>query len=145
MQPTAGAVEVPVTLILASSPFQEIGVSIVLIIDDSATEVHQLKSILEGAGHSTLAARSGEEGVEVAKKSLPDVILMDIVMPGLNGFQAPRQLHKNDTTRDIPVIVVSTKAEETDRIWALRQGACEYLVKPVKGDVLLAAVKAAVA
>ena len=119
--------------------------STVLIIDDSATEVHMLKSILEGAGYATLAARSGEEGVEVAKQELPDVILMDIVMPGLNGFQATRQLHKNDATRDIPVIVVSTKAEETDRIWALRQGACEYLVKPVNDQALLSAVNAAVA
>jgi twitching motility two-component system response regulator PilH len=130
---------------LAFSPFQEICVATDLITDDSVTEVHQLKSTLEGAGHSMLTERSGEEGVEVARQSLPDVILMDIAMPGLNGFQATRQLHKNDTTRDIPVIVVSTKAEETGRIWALRQGACEYLVKPVKGDVLLSAVKAAVA
>ncbi len=118
--------------------------STVLIIDDSATEVHRLQAILEQAGHTTLAARSGEEGVAVARQALPDVILMDIVMPGLNGFQATRQLSKNDATNRIPVIVVSTKSQETDRIWALRQGACEYLVKPVDEDALLSAVEAAV-
>lgn len=118
--------------------------STVLIIDDSAAEVHQLQAVLEGAGYATIAARSGEEGVEVAKKQHPDLILMDIVMPGLNGFQATRQLHKNDATRDIPVIVVSTKSEKTDRIWALRQGAREYLVKPVNSNALLSAVSAAI-
>lgn len=116
----------------------------VLIIDDSATEVQLLKGILEGAGYETISARSGEEGVAVAKAELPDVILMDIVMPGLNGFQATRQLNKNEATREIPVIVVSTKAEETDRIWAMRQGATEYLVKPVDENALVLAVSAAV-
>ncbi|MEM7405807.1 MAG: response regulator [Pseudomonadota bacterium] len=116
----------------------------VLIIDDSATEVQLLKGILEGAGYETISARSGEEGVAVAKAELPDVILMDIVMPGLNGFQATRQLHKHDSTRAIPIIVVSTKSDETDRIWAMRQGATEYLVKPVEENALVLAVNAAV-
>ena len=116
----------------------------VLIIDDSATEVQQLKAILEGAGYDTLSAGSGEEGVAVAKSELPDVILMDIVMPGLNGFQATRQLSKNEATKNIPVIVVSTKAEETDRIWAMRQGACEYLVKPIEENALVLAVGAVI-
>jgi twitching motility two-component system response regulator PilH len=116
----------------------------VLIIDDSATEVQQLKANLEGAGYDTLSACSGEEGVAVAKSELPDVILMDIVMPGLNGFQATRQLRKSAATQKTPVIVVSTKAEETDRIWAMRQGACEYLVKPIEENALVLAVGAVI-
>ena len=117
----------------------------VLIIDDSATEVAHLRGILEQAGYDTLAAQSGEEGVAVAKSELPDVILMDIVMPDLNGFQATRQLSKHDATKNIPVIVVSTKSEETDRIWAMRQGAREYLTKPVDEGALVDAVNAALA
>jgi twitching motility two-component system response regulator PilH len=117
----------------------------VLIIDDSATEVAQLRGILTQAGYETLEAQSGEEGVAVAKTELPDAILMDIVMPGLNGFQATRQLSKNDATKNIPIIVVSTKSEETDRIWAMRQGASEYLTKPIDENTLVAAVNAAVA
>ena len=116
----------------------------VLIVDDSATEVQQLKAMLEGAGYDTLSAKSGEESVAVAKAELPDVILMDIVMPGLNGFQATRQLRRNDATKDIPVIVVSTKSEETDRIWAMRQGAREYLVKLVEANALVPAVGAVI-
>ena len=106
----------------------------VLIIDDSATEVQQLKAMLEGAGYDAVSAKFGEGGVAVAKAELPDVILMDIVMPGLNGFQATWQLRPNDATKDIRVIVVSTKSEEIDRIGAIRQGAREYLVKPVEAN-----------
>ena len=114
----------------------------VLIIDDSATEVAHLRGILEQAGYDTLAAQSGEEGVSVAKTEMPDVILMDIVMPDLNGFQATRQLSKHDATKNIPVIVVSSKSKQTDRIWAMRQGACEYLTKPADESALVHAVNA---
>ena len=78
----------------------------------------------------------------VAKTEMPDVILIDIVMPDLNGFQATRQLSKHDATKNIPVIVVSTKSEQTDRIWAMRQGECEYLTKPVDESALVHAVNA---
>lgn len=115
----------------------------VLIIDDSATDVQALRAILEGGGHQALAAASAEEGLDLARAERPDVVLMDIVMPGLNGFQATRQMGRDLRTRDIPVIVVSSKNGDTDRIWGKRQGACEYLVKPVDGNTLLAAVRAA--
>jgi twitching motility two-component system response regulator PilH len=114
----------------------------ILIVDDSPTEVHILRGILEKNGFSVLVSESGEEGVEEAKRSLPDLILMDVVMPGLNGFQATRQLNRDPSTSGIPVILVTTKDQETDRAWGLRQGAKEYLVKPVSADELLAKVRA---
>jgi twitching motility two-component system response regulator PilH len=109
----------------------------VLIVDDSPTETHKISSILDKHGHEVLTAESGEEGVIAAKQHLPDVILMDIVMPGLNGFQATRQLSKNESTSHIPVIIVTTKDLESDRLWGMRQGAKGYLTKPVEDSTLL--------
>lgn len=109
----------------------------ILIVDDSPTELHVLAQHLDGAGHQTLTARDGEEGVALAKQQQPDLVLMDVVMPGMNGFQATRKLSRDPSTQHIPVIIVTTKDQETDREWGLRQGARGYLVKPVKADVLL--------
>lgn len=105
--------------------------ALVLIVDDSPTEVHVLKTALEEKGHKTIAAQDGTEGVAMARRERPDLILMDVVMPGLNGFQATRQLARDPNTRSIPVIMVTTKSDETDRIWGMRQGAVDYIVKPV--------------
>ena len=112
----------------------------VLIVDDSPTETHKMSSILDKHGHEVITAESGEEGVAKAKETLPDVVLMDIVMPGLNGFQATRQLSKHDTTSHIPVIIVTTKDQETDRLWGKRQGAKGYLTKPVDDGTLMNAI-----
>jgi len=109
----------------------------VLIIDDSPTETHILKGICEKAGYTVKTAVDGESGVVEAKAVIPDVILMDVVMPGLNGFQATRQLSKTEETKNIPVIMVTTKDQETDKAWGLRQGAKEYIVKPVAAAELL--------
>ena len=103
----------------------------VLIVDDSPTEVHILRQGLEKAGFDILVANSGEEGIEVAKENKPDAIIMDVVMPGVNGFQATRKLSKDPDTAEIPVIIVTTKDQETDKIWGMRQGAVDYIVKPV--------------
>jgi len=108
----------------------------VLIVDDSPTETFTLKSMLESKGFEVLTAENGADGVALAREELPDVVLMDIVMPGLNGFQATRQLTKDDKTAHIPVIIVTTKDQETDKVWGQRQGAKGYLVKPVTEDVL---------
>ena len=105
--------------------------STVLIIDDSPTELHLFQSMLEKNGFDTLVADSGEEGLKQAKLSRPHCILMDVVMPGMNGFQATRKLSKDPDTSDIPVIIITTKDQETDKIWGMRQGAVEYLVKPI--------------
>ena len=90
-------------------------------------------------------AADGEQGVKLARDAQPDVILMDIVLPRLNGFQATRELSKHTLTADIPIILVSTKDQRTDRLWGLRQGAVDYLPKPVENKVLLASVKQAMA
>jgi len=109
----------------------------VLIVDDSPTETYKLSGMLEKHGHAVMTAETGEDGVAKAKSDRPDVVLMDIVMPGLNGFQATRQLTKAQETANIPVIIVTTKDQETDRVWGLRQGAKAYLTKPIEEKVLV--------
>ena len=111
--------------------------ALVLIIDDSPTEVHVMQRTLEDHGFETDSAEDGAEGIRKAKALKPDLILMDVVMPGLNGFQATRELARDPETASIPVIMVTTKGMETDRIWGLRQGAVEYLVKPVSKNKLV--------
>jgi twitching motility two-component system response regulator PilH len=105
--------------------------ALILIVDDSPTEVHVMQKALERHGFQTAAAENGAEGIRKAKEMRPDLIFMDVVMPGVNGFQATRTLANDPVTRAIPIIMVTTKGQETDRIWGLRQGAVDYLVKPV--------------
>lgn len=102
----------------------------ILIIDDSPTDTRVFSTVLEKNGHQVLTAGSAEDGIEVCKRELPDLVLMDVILPGMNGFQATRLLSKDPNTSAIPVIIVSTKNMETDRVWGLRQGAKDYLVKP---------------
>jgi len=117
----------------------------ILVVDDSPTEVHVLQTILEKNGHEVIVAESGEAGIVTAKETLPDVVLMDVVMPGMNGFQATRQLSKQPETANIPVIIVTTKDQETDKVWAMRQGAKDYIVKPVQEKALIERVNLALA
>ena len=112
--------------------------ALVLIIDDSPTEVHVMKTALEKHGFDTVAAADGSECLELAKRVRPDLILMDVVMPGVNGFQATRTLTRDPTTQSIPIVMISTKSQETDKIWGLRQGAVDFLVKPVSANALVA-------
>lgn len=109
----------------------------VLIIDDSPTEVHVFRTILEKNEINVSVASNGEEGIEKALQIKPDCILMDVVMPGKNGFQATRDLSRNPETSSIPVIIITTKDQETDKIWGVRQGAKDYIVKPVDEAVLI--------
>lgn len=109
----------------------------ILIVDDSPTEMHILKSAVEETGHEVVTAETGEAGVDMASSASPDLILMDVVMPGMNGFQATRKISKNPDTSSIPIIMVTTKDQRTDREWGLRQGATAYLVKPVQKKELL--------
>lgn len=113
----------------------------VLIIDDSPTEMQLLTNIMEKNGYQVITAENGEAGVAVAKKTQPEVILMDVVMPGMNGFQATRQLSKDEKTSHIPVVIITTKDQETDRIWGMRQGAKDFLTKPVQENKLLTTVR----
>ena len=115
--------------------------ALILIVDDSPTQALNLTRILQKYGHEVITAEDGLQGVEVAKAQKPDLVLMDVVMPGLNGFQATRKLTKDADTAHIPVILVTTKDQETDRVWGERQGAKDYLVKPVDESSLMKAVQ----
>lgn len=117
----------------------------VLIVDDSPAQVVSLKNLLENWGHETISAENGDQAIEIARQEIPDVILMDIVMPGMSGFQATRKLSKDLTTCRIPVIFVSTKDSEADRVWGMRQGATAYVTKPVNPEVLMTAISDAIA
>jgi twitching motility two-component system response regulator PilH len=109
----------------------------VLIIDDSLAETRIFTVLLEKHGYQVSVACNGQEGIQVAKARKPDVILMDVVMPLVNGFQATRELTRSPETAHIPIIVCSSKSAETDRLWGMRQGAKAYLVKPVANQLLL--------
>jgi len=113
----------------------------VLIVDDSPSQLMGMKRIIEKLGHDIITAEDGALGVETAKRELPDLILMDVVMPNLNGFQATRSIAKEPTTSHIPIILVTTKDQETDRVWGMRQGAKAYLTKPVNEAALIKLVK----
>ncbi|WP_295388201.1 response regulator [uncultured Thiodictyon sp.] len=115
----------------------------VLIVDDSPTETRIFINTLSQAGYRVETATDGEQGVEMARRIQPDAILMDVIMPTLNGFQATRMLHRDAATANIPIIMVTTKDQPTDRTWGLRQGAVDYLVKPVSPAALLECLRAA--
>ncbi len=117
----------------------------VLIVDDSPTQVFALKNLVEEWGHEALIAENGDQALELASQEQPDVILMDIIMPGMSGFQTTRKLSKDPATRGIPVIFVSTKDGESDRVWGMRQGAIGFVTKPVNPELLLTAITNAVA
>jgi len=119
--------------------------AVILIVDDSPTELHMFQSMLEKGGFDTLVADSGEEGIRQAQVAKPDCILMDVVMPGMNGFQATRKLTQDPGTQNIPVIMITTKDQETDKIWGMRQGASEYIVKPIAAKELVARINAVMA
>jgi twitching motility two-component system response regulator PilH len=108
----------------------------VLIVDDSPSQLMGMKKIMEKLGHEVISAEDGAQGVEVAKRELPDLILMDVVMPNLNGFQATRSISKEPSTAHIPIVLVTTKDQVTDKVWGLRQGAKAYLTKPVNEAAL---------
>jgi len=109
----------------------------ILVVDDSPTERFFSVDFLTKAGYQVTTAENGEEGIAKARAMKPDLILMDVVMPGLNGFQATRTLTRDEETKHIPVIVCTSKGQETDKIWGLRQGAADYVVKPVNPEELL--------
>lgn len=117
----------------------------ILIVDDSPVQLHHLRKLVEDGGHHALTVDSGERALEVAEDENPEVILMDIVMPGMSGYTATRKLGKIQSTKHIPVIFVTSKDSETDRQWGLRQGAREYVTKPVNPNLLLTAISEAVA
>ncbi|RKZ37920.1 MAG: response regulator [Gammaproteobacteria bacterium] len=113
----------------------------ILIVDDSETERGFLQHVLEKNGFKTTCVGTAEDGLVKAQELKPDLILMDVLLPGMSGFHATRKLTHDTETEHIPVIIVSGKTQQSDQAWGERQGACEYLTKPVTDDVLLAAVR----
>ena len=116
----------------------------IMVVDDSPTERAFMEGMLKKRGYEVLLVDSGEHAIERAKSEKPDLILMDVVMPGLNGFQATRAISRDPDTRTIPIILCTSKTQETDKIWGLRQGARDYVVKPVDRDELLGKINALV-
>jgi len=112
----------------------------ILVVDDSATMLTGTTKILNSAGHEVIQAMNGADGIKKAGSDNPDVILMDVVMPDLNGFQATRTITTNPDTQHIPVIMLTTKDQETDKVWAKRQGASDYVVKPPDSKELLSKI-----
>ena len=112
----------------------------ILVVDDSPTQQANLVRIVENHGHQTITADNGMDGVKKAIAEKPDLILMDVVMPELNGFQATRQITRNAETAHIPVVLVTTKDQDTDKVWGERQGAKGYIVKPPVEAELLAKI-----
>lgn len=114
----------------------------ILVVDDSPTERHYLSDLLSRHGYSVSTADNAEAAMLQIRSHPPQLILMDVVMPGLNGFHATREISKDPAMGNVPIIICSSKHQETDRIWGLRQGAREYLVKPVDPEQLLQKIAA---
>ena len=112
----------------------------ILLIEDSPTDRAVFTQWLEKAGHEVLSTDNAEDGLQMARSQLPQLVLMDVVLPGMSGFQATRALARDEATRQIPVLIVSTKNMETDKAWGLRQGAVDYIVKPPREEDLIARI-----
>lgn len=116
----------------------------ILLIEDSPTETAVMVQLLQRNGHDVTTSGSAEDGIETCRRVKPDVVLMDVILPGMNGFQATRLLSRDAETKHIPVLIVSTKGLDTDRVWGLRQGAKDYIVKPPREQDLVARINALV-
>ena len=114
----------------------------ILIVDDSATDRQFLIETLTKQGYQCVVAQNGDDGIAKSKTEMPDLILMDIIMPGTDGFKATRAITHDEATKHIPVIVCTSKKLETDRVWGMRQGAKDYVVKPIDAKDLLAKIAA---
>ena len=114
----------------------------ILLVDDSKTELHHISGLLTRKGYSVRTAENGEEAMSRLAEDKPDLILMDVVMPGQNGFQLTRAISRDARFAGVPIIMCTSKNQETDKVWGLRQGARDYIVKPVNGDELIAKIQA---
>ncbi|MEW6099255.1 MAG: response regulator [Pseudomonadota bacterium] len=114
----------------------------ILLVDDSKTELHFLSELLTKKGYSVRTAENADEAMRRLAEEKPDLILMDVVMPGQNGFQLTRSLTRDPNYADVPVIMCTSKNQETDKVWGMRQGARDYIVKPVDADELIAKIRA---
>lgn len=113
----------------------------ILLVDDSKTELHHLSELLTKHGYQVRTAENGEEAMKRLEEEKPHLILMDVVMPGENGFQLTRKITRDPRFSDVPVIMCTSKGLETDKVWGMRQGASDYVVKPVDGPELIAKIR----
>jgi twitching motility two-component system response regulator PilH len=125
-----------------ATEYEAMTIKKILVVDDSPTERLALTELLHTRGYQVVTADNGEDAIARSRSDKPDLILMDVVMPGMNGYQATRTISRDEATRRIPIIMCTSKGLETDRIWGMRQGAFDYLVKPVDPDELLARIQA---
>ena len=114
----------------------------ILVVDDSKTELHYLSDLLSKKGYTVRTAENADDAMRRLGEETPDVILMDVVMPGLNGFQLTRAITRDPRFSKVHVIMCTSKNQETDKVWGMRQGARDYIVKPVDADLLLAKIRA---
>ncbi len=114
----------------------------ILLVDDSKTELHYLSELLTKRGYTVRTAENGEEAMRKLAEATPDLILMDVVMPGQNGFQLTRAITRDPRFAEVPVIMCTSKNQETDKVWGMRQGARDYIVKPVNADELVSKIRA---
>ena len=114
----------------------------ILLVDDSKTELHYMSELLGKSGFSVRTAENGEEAMKRLGEDKPDLILMDVVMPGQNGFQLTRAITRDPRFSTVPVIMCTSKNQETDKVWGMRQGARDYIVKPVDPTELMAKIHA---
>ncbi len=114
----------------------------ILLVDDSKTELHFLTELLTKRGFKVRTAENAEEAMKRLAEEKPDLILMDVVMPGQNGFQLTRSITRDPLYADLPVIMCTSKNQETDKVWGMRQGARDYVVKPVDADELISKIRA---
>lgn len=113
----------------------------ILVVDDSPSEMAKFRDILTRHQYEVIEAHTGDDGIQKANEFFPDVILMDVVMPEMNGFQATRKLTRDPKTSHIPVVIISIKNQETDRVWGKRQGARDYLSKPITEEALITVIR----
>jgi len=109
----------------------------ILVVEDSPTYLRQITDLLQKSGYATISAMDGEEALEKAIQEHPDLIVLDIILPKKNGFQVCRQLKTSPDTQDIKIIMLTSKSQDSDRFWGLKQGADEYLTKPLDDDQLV--------
>jgi twitching motility two-component system response regulator PilH len=113
----------------------------ILIVDDLQTEVKLMQAAISNLGHSTVVATDGEQALDMAKRENPDLVLLDVVLPRMDGFQVCRKIKKDPALGKIPVVLVSSKTQESDKFWGLKQGAAAYICKPFSPEELVEAVK----
>jgi twitching motility two-component system response regulator PilH len=121
---------------------REMTIQKILVVDDSKTELYHLSDLLGKRGYSVRTAENGDEALRRLADEKPDLVLMDVVMPGQNGFQLTRKISRDPRFADIPIIMCTSKNQETDKVWGMRQGAKDYIVKPVDADELLSKIRA---